>query len=287
MNYLELIEKLKRNEDLRDEGLTPPDNVDRFNNIAYGEDPFWQSLDIYRPKGNDDYLPVIVSVHGGGWVYGDKERYQYYCMSLVQHGFAVVNYTYRVAPESKFPASIEDTNTVFQWILDHNETYKLDTNNIFGVGDSAGGHILGLYANILTNTNYRKQFNLDIPQNLQLNAIALNCSVSEIRTELEMFLMKELLPEKGTEKEFDTLNVAKYITSDFPPSFIMTCSKDFLKKDASLLSKSLMKQNVPFQFHFFGTNEILLTHCFHLDMKNKYAHICNKKECEFFKEYIK
>lgn len=102
------------------------------------------SLDVYRPKATniEEKLPVIVSVHGGGWVYGDKEGYQYYCMSLAQRGFAVVNFSYRLAPESKFPASIIDTNLVFGWILDHAEEYGFDTENIFAVGDSAGAHML-------------------------------------------------------------------------------------------------------------------------------------------------
>ena len=55
-------------------------------------------LDVYRPKLNiKGKLPVIMSVHGGGWVYGDKDVYQWYCMNLAQRGFAVVNYSYRLA----------------------------------------------------------------------------------------------------------------------------------------------------------------------------------------------
>ena len=67
-------------------------------------------MDVYRPRDTDAVIPVIVSVHGGGWGYGDKERYQYYCMSLAQQGFAVVNFSYRLASKYKFPAPLEDTN---------------------------------------------------------------------------------------------------------------------------------------------------------------------------------
>lgn len=80
------------------------------------QDPRWQILDLYRLKNREgEKLPVIVivSVHGGGWSYGDKERYQYYCTSLTQRGFAIVNFTYRLEPEFKYPASLEDTNLVF------------------------------------------------------------------------------------------------------------------------------------------------------------------------------
>ncbi|MBR1622682.1 MAG: carboxylesterase family protein, partial [Pseudobutyrivibrio sp.] len=76
-------------DDKRDAGLTTPDDVERFDDIIYGEDTKWQVLDVYRPKNVQGKLPVIISVHGGGWVYGDKERYQFYCMSLAERGFVV------------------------------------------------------------------------------------------------------------------------------------------------------------------------------------------------------
>ena len=107
-------ENFKKSDDIRDAGLTTPEDIVRYDDIVYGQDAEWQILDVYRPKAEEGKkLPVIVSVHGGGWVYGDKECYQYYCMDLAQRGFAVVNYTYRLAPEFKFPSSLEDTNLVF------------------------------------------------------------------------------------------------------------------------------------------------------------------------------
>lgn len=76
----------KRGDDKRDAGCTTPQDIRRFDDIVYGLNPSWNRLDVYRPKDAEGLLPVIVSVHGGGWVYGDKERYQYYCMSLAQQG---------------------------------------------------------------------------------------------------------------------------------------------------------------------------------------------------------
>ena len=71
--------EFKKNDDIRDAGLTTPEDILRYDDIVYGTDPKWQSLDVYRPKAAErKKLPVIVSVHGGGWVYGDKERYQFY-----------------------------------------------------------------------------------------------------------------------------------------------------------------------------------------------------------------
>ena len=59
-------------------------------------------------------------------------------MSLVKRGFAVVNYTYRLAPEYQYPAPLEDTNRVVTWVMEHAGEYDLDTENVFMVGDSAG-----------------------------------------------------------------------------------------------------------------------------------------------------
>ena len=111
--------EFKKADDERDALMNTPEDIERWDNIVYGhDDREMQKLDVYRPKqAQGEDLPVIISVHGGAWMYGDKERYQYYCMSLAQRGFAVVNFTYRLAPESKFPAQLEDVNLVCKWVM--------------------------------------------------------------------------------------------------------------------------------------------------------------------------
>lgn len=284
--------EFQKGDDIRDAGLTTPDYVERADDILYGEDPTWQKLDLYRPKERTaEKLPVIVSIHGGGWVYGDKERYQYYCMSLVKHGFAVVNFTYRLAPEFLFPAALEDTNLVAEWIMKHAEEYQLDTEHIFGVGDSAGAHMLGLYASICTNPEYAKQYDFQVPEGFAWKAVALNCGAYQITIsgDAQDFtgqLMSELLPEKGSAEELKKINVIDHVSEAFPPVFLMTSNGDFLKADAPLLMKKLMECQVPHMFHFYGDKDTMLYHVFHLNMKTEIAEECNKEECDFFKRYL-
>lgn len=284
--------EFQKGDDIRDAGLTTPDYVERVDDILYGEDPTWQKLDLYRPKERtEEKLPVIVSIHGGGWVYGDKERYQYYCMSLVKHGFAVVNFTYRLAPEFQFPAALEDTNLVAEWIMKHAEEYQLDTDHIFGVGDSAGAHMLGLYASICTNAEYAKQYDFQVPEGFAWKAVALNCGAYQITIsgEEQDFtgqLMSELLPEKGSDEELKKINVIEHVSEAFPPVFLMTSNGDFLKADAPLLMAKLMECQVPHVFHFYGDKDTMLYHVFHLNMKTEIAEECNKEECDFFKRFL-
>lgn len=278
---------------VRDAGLTTPDDVARFDDLIYGkEDPAWQVLDVYRPKkAEGSVLPVIVSVHGGGWVYGDKGVYQFYCMSLAQRGFAVVNFTYRLAPEHKYPASLEDTNLVMHWIFANAQEYGFDTKHIFAVGDSAGAHILGLYSAICTNPACAKEYAFSVPEGFVPTAIALNCGKYKMRPEgdgIEMTdqLIQDFLPEGGTLQELAKIDVIDHVTSAFPPVFLMTANDDFLKEQAPPMAEKLMACDIPFVYRFYGTAEHRLSHVFHCNMKTQDAALCNDEECEFFRKYL-
>lgn len=234
---------------------------------------------------------MIVSVHGGGWVYGDKERYQFYCMDLAERGFAVVNFSYRLAPEYKFPASLEDTNSVFTWVLENAETYRLDTEKLFAVGDSAGAHILSLYLDICTNPDYAANYKFHIPEALQIRAVALNCGQYHIGeenlNELTGKLMEEYLPGKGTKQEFQLLCADEYVTEKFPPAFLMTAEEDFLRGQAPLMYEKLKSMHIPCEFHDYRSGKTeKLGHVFHLNIRSEDARKCNDEECRFFKRIL-
>lgn len=273
----------------RDAGLTTPPDITRYDDIQYGPDAKWQVLDLYRPTNlAGQRLPVIVSFHGGGWVYGSKEVYQFYCMNLAQRGFAVVNFTYRLAPEFQFPAPLEDANMVFEWVLKHAIQYHLNTDQIYAVGDSAGANGLGLYAAICTNPDYAAGFHFQKPVNLRLRAIALNCGMYDpIRRTQEIgnteALMQDYLPEHGTEAELKQICVLEHITPAYPPVFVMTASGDFLKTQAPLLVHKLEEMQVKYEYQVYGDTEHKLGHVFHCDIRTDAARLCNDAECEFFR----
>lgn len=290
---LAIRQQFQEGDEIRDAGLTTPDDIERFDDIAYGKEPYWQMLDVYRPKGtaDDAKLPVIVSIHGGAWVYGDKDRYQWYCMNLAQRGFVVVNFTYRLAPEFKFPASIEDTCAVFQWTVDHIAEYGGNADKIFVVGDSAGGHMLGILGCLCTNPTYAAKYDCAPPAGFVPTAIAINCGacrivVSEDEADMTTGLMSAYLPEGGSEAEIDLINWGEYVTADFPPTYIMTADGDFLHDDAEPLSKKLRELKVTHELHIYGGIDEPLGHVFHCNMKTEEARRCNDDECRFFKRFV-
>ena len=275
----------------RDAGLTIPEDISRKDNISYGMDKM-NVLDVYRPKGVKGKLPVIVSVHGGGWVYGDKELYQHYCMSLAQRGFAVVNFTYRLSPEHKFPAHLKDTVKVFKWVLAHGAEYDFDMDNIFAVGDSAGGHILSLFCAMCANPEYAAKYSFKTPEGFMPKAIALNCGVYDFDFQNEsagstMTLMKKyILPKKGTAEELYEISTVNYITWQFPPCYIMTANEDFLKEQPNGLMQKLEEAGVPYVYKLYGDEGNRLGHVFHLDMRNETGKICNDEECAYFRSFM-
>lgn len=278
-----------RSDDARDQGLSTPQDVLRRDNIAYGEELPWQLLDVYRPRNAEgQVLPVIVSVHGGGWVYGDKDRYQFYCMDLARRSFAVVNFSYRLAPEFKFPASLEDTCSVFRWVLQHREEYGFDPKRVFAVGDSAGAHILGLFTAMCTNPTYAANFSFLAPDGFVPKALALNCGAYWIRIsdrpedQLPSAIMKDFLPLQGSAEELSLIDVRKHITHDFPPVFFMTAEDDFLKSQAADLAEILSEQEVPFVYRYYQDPQRKLGHVFHLNIRVDMAKRCNDEECAFF-----
>ena len=273
----------------RDAGLTTPKEIERIDDICYGKDDKWQVLDVYRPKGYSEKLPVIVSVHGGGWVYGDKEIYQFYCMDLAKRGFAVVNFTYRLAPEFKYPAQIEDTNTVFTWVLAHADEYDFDLDRMYAVGDSAGGHLLSVYCTACNSDTYQDVLGIKITGKLP-RAVALNCGVyfmDFVDGDAEdLSLMKELLKDKGSELEVKQINPLPYMTIDFPKAYVMVANDDHRVAgiQAKKLSERLDELHASYEMKIYGSETNKLDHVFHLQIRTKDATDCNDDECDFFQK---
>lgn len=282
----------KRSDAKRDKGLVYPDDVIRSEDISYGPHKM-NVLDVYRPAGAAPKLPVIISVHGGGWVYGDKKLYSHYCVSLAQRGFVVVNFSYRLSPENKFPCHLEDTVMVFDWVKKNATRYGMDRENIFAVGDSAGGHILALYCAMCTNPEFAAKFDFQPVENLVPKAIALNCAVLDLGVAKEgmagstMKLMQDVLPNKGRDADLQMLNPIAHVNEKFPPCYLMTANEDFLRSQPDTFTKKLDACGVPYTYKLYGSEFDKLGHVFHLDMRNEIGKLCNDEQCEYFKSFVK
>lgn len=100
------------------------------------------TLDAHVPNGPGPF-PAAILVHGGGWVAGDKRQYiTYLFQPLSDANFAWFSINYRLAPSHKFPADAHDVEQAIRWVKNNAPIYKVDTNRIALIGESAGGHLV-------------------------------------------------------------------------------------------------------------------------------------------------
>jgi acetyl esterase len=105
---------------------------------------------VYRPAGTSGILPVVVFFHGGGFVVCTLETHDPYCRALAtEAGVMVVSVDYRLAPEYKFPAGVEDCLAATDWVLGHLEKLGGDSSRVFVAGDSAGATLATVAALML------------------------------------------------------------------------------------------------------------------------------------------
>ena len=97
---------------------------------------------IVRPKGTTGELPVVLYIHGAGWVFGNAHTHDRLDRELaVGAGVAVVFPDYRLSPEVRYPSAIEESWTVAQWVVTEGTNHGLDPQRIAVAGDSVGGNM--------------------------------------------------------------------------------------------------------------------------------------------------
>lgn len=278
-----------RSDRKRDRIIPLPTGVKQVCNLSYGHYGKWNRMDIYYPE-NAQLCPIIVNVHGGGFVYGSKEIYKRYCMDLARRGFTVVNINYRLAPRWKFPTPMEDIHGVMRWLGNHAKQFHGDDRHIFMVGDSAGAQMVSQYAAILTNPDYMALFGLKpLPSGIRLSAIGLNCGLYDIKTVASQHRKGLELDYLGKKIANDDprLDVLGAITPDFPPASITTAANDFLHDAAHPMFMHLSRKNIECALSYYGTYEDKsVGHVFHINILTPEAIKCNDEQCAFFREFL-
>lgn len=235
----------------------------------------------YMSDENRKY-PVIVSVHGGGWFYGDKELYSHYCCLLAEHGYVVVNFNYRLSPQNKYPAAIEDVAYMVRYIHENSQILGIDMDNFYMVGDSAGAQLTANYCIIASNSDYREKldfFTYDLlPKKVCLNCGAYN--MAERNDNVSAWYLKNAVTEEQYKLFKDQLD---YVNADFPEAYLMYSVNDDLSSHTKVLDEVLNKVGIAHITKAYGQNNLDSGHVFHMNMYNPEGILCNEDECAFMK----
>ena len=269
----------------RDAAIPLPAGVTEYRDISYGSHGKDNLLDVYYPEGTMSPLPTIVSIHGGGYVYGSKEIYRRYGMDMARRGFAFVNFNYRLAPKWKFPTPLCDTNAVMQWIVKNARRYHLDPQRIFLVGDSAGAQLASQYAAIWAEPEYGGLFPFQVPA-IRIRALGLNCGMYDLSVRAAEKRKGIHLDYLGKDLPADDprFRVLENITEKYPPAFITTSCCDFLRDCAEPMYRHLTERGITAQWRCYGReDDKTVGHVFHVNILLPEAIACNDDTADFFK----
>lgn len=256
----------------------PPEGMSLIEDIAYIEDDLpAHKLDIARPHGYEGKLPVIVHVHGGGWVSGDKNSYyKYYGMEMSRHGFAVLTVNYRLAFDTSFPAQIEDLSAVLHWIANHGDAYDLDPSHVYLVGDSAGAHLCALLANTLICPDLCTKLNVKKPA-VKIRALGLSCGVYDLQrlqdSEVDFPNFKITVEtlfdcdDYQNHPLFPYSSVSANLRDDFPPTYLLTSLCDSLHVETLAFADELAARDIDLDLRVME-EELKLGHVFNIKLNH-------------------
>ena len=165
---------------------------------SYMEDknPYHQ-FDIHQRKDGYHHKGIIISIHGGGLIYGDKDLNRNSIKDLARMGYIVLSPSYSLAPKKSLYEQIHELFTFFQYIIDNRNKLSLILENVFLIGDSAGG-LLSLYCVSISNSpSLQQAFDITQGMILPFRAITLISTMSK----LENTFIKRLAIKKADKNE--------------------------------------------------------------------------------------
>ena len=219
--------------------------------IAYTSRPHKShKLDIYRPAQLTGALPVIIFIHGGGFIMGDKHERRDICRELAAKRFAVFVINYRLSPKHAFPAAAVDTLRALAWVKNHASTYGGDPDNISLVGDSSGAHIAAIATCAVDSPALQKAWQLDFTPSVRPNKLVLYYGLYNLRSVLRVkrkYFKTYIGAYTGTQK-FDNYSLMDYfspvdhISPAFPRTLLIASETDPLC-DQTIEMTERLKQN--------------------------------------------
>ena len=111
------------------------------NIVYHTANNYENKLDVYTPADASAPTPVVLVIHGGGWIEGTKEERVLEMMPYLQMGFAAVNVEYRLGRVSLAPAAVEDCRCALHWVFANAKKFNFDPTRVVLQGGSAGGHL--------------------------------------------------------------------------------------------------------------------------------------------------
>ena len=219
----------------RDKTQSMPAGVTIEHDVPYMDDGMEaHRMDIYRPDGSENtVLPVIINIHGGGLIIGNKEFNRFFCAKLCALGYLVFSIEYRLIPDCMVFDQFSDVCNAFNYIQAHLCEYNGDADHIYGVADSGGAYLLTYTAAMNKCHTLAKAAHVK-PHNISFRALGL---ISGMFYTTRFDKIGMFLPAYLYGKNYKKQSFAKYVNPEnpelvtsLPPCYLVTSRYDNLRK---------------------------------------------------------
>lgn len=219
---------------------TPPENVVKVKDVEYLDDgnPY-HKFDVFYPEGtiSKEGLPVIIDIHGGGWMYASKDLNEYYCMELANKGYCVFSISYRLVPDVTVYEQIKDCTDALAYINSNMKNYPANKKTVMLTGDSAGGQ-LALYSTILNNNPDAREIFGTVDTKLNIKCLLLTSPVTYAKSGgwFSIYTKKMWGKDYKTKAAYNYMDLDEImeLANNMPPTYFITSSGDTLAHDQTV-----------------------------------------------------
>ena len=248
------------------EWLAKPDERIKINDVFIPAISGSMRLRVYTPQGKG-LFPILLFFHGGGFVVGRVEEFDSFCASIaVGANCLVVSADYRLAPENKFPAQIEDLETVLKWLPVNAKSIGGDRNKIAVAGDSAGGNLAALasiidrdkgYAGIVHQVLICPWLDISLTERESYKFFGDGIWLSKSTM---VWFRDHYINTNEDAKSYPASPIFLENFSGLPPALIIAAELDVLADEGRLFRDKLVSAGVPVQYSLYkGTLHDFIT----------------------------
>ena len=242
------------------------DDVIYYNDIPYyNRDNKKLLMDIFEPKklkGKD--LPVVVVIHGGGLVLGNKNISRRFCENLSRKGYLVFSLEYRLVPVVNIYEQLDDICAGMDCVGKQLVNFDVDFNRIHLAADSAGAYLSVYVASMKQSKRLQNVIGLE-PSKMRFSSI---CMISGMFYAIKKDLIGLILAKYIYGKKYKIGHILPYanpgnkeIIKNLPPTYLVTSKSDFLRRHTLKFYNELKKNNMECDLLYYGKNKDL-THSF-------------------------
>ena len=212
----------------------------------------------YRPLGTKpgEAPPAVVYFHGGGWTCGDLDTHDSVCRGIAAHGYcAVVAVDYRLGPEHKFPAAVEDAVTALQWVAANASSLGVDAARIVVAGESAGGNLAAVAALALRDPGPRLAMQVLVypvtDQAADTDSLRRFAQGYSLTRELLHWYQRNYLRDERDRSDWRASPLRAKDHSRLPPAYVITAGFDPLLDEGKAYAERLAQAGVDVTYECF------------------------------------